>query len=155
VSQRPITDIIGVQHATADLAIVERERPSDDLLLGLFRFRNICKKVLAHLPGSALIGRLLGLPMSAPNRPAHKLIVCVKAYLEFRLASRESCLRVGYREFRWDAEAVALRNAINYINQAQISEESCPCPYCAGAPFYASKKPVTSVGLAQAKRMSS
>jgi hypothetical protein len=93
--------------------------------------------------------------MSDRERPAHRLVECVRAYLDFRLTSRQSTLRVGYREYRFDPEVVALNNAINFLNQAQVAEDSCPCVYCAGAPFYVPKKPVASVGLVQAKRMSS
>jgi hypothetical protein len=149
VNSRPITDIISVTRATADLAIVEREKPSDDLLLGLFRFQNTCKKILAALSPSRILRRLL----MSDERPAHKLVECARAYLEYRLASRRSYLGAGLRVWRWDPEVVALNNALNFLNQAQSSTQPCTCVYCAGAPFYASKKPVTSVGLAQARKV--
>jgi len=137
----------GDAHPTADIlpAIPEDNQRSADGLLALLRFKKFCKAALTALSLGGLIS------MSDPDRPAHRLVECVRAYLEFRLASRESQLRVGYREFRWDPDAVALRNAINFLNQAQVCEKACPCAYCAGAPFYASKKPAQSIGLAKAK----
>jgi hypothetical protein len=96
------------------------------LLYELSRFRRICKSVFSARPCTEWI---------AVERKAHKLVESVLAYLEFRLISARSGLTFG-KAWRFDPEIVALNNAINFIHQAQLSNKSCPCAYCAGKPFY-------------------
>jgi hypothetical protein len=133
---------------TTEIEVVAREKLSDDLLFGLFRFRNTCKKLLAALASSGIIRPR---HMCDSERSARKLVEVIVARLDAELLSVRSFLPPGILVWRFDPTVVALNNAINYINQAQLETRPCACVYCAGAPFYAPKKSPSPVILLERK----
>lgn len=161
----PITDSLSViqvvgtfsgkapANRTTETGIALCEKPGSvnpSAYLDLLTFKKFCKKLLSAafqgcLSLSAVVRR------SGQDRQAHKLVEVIISRLETELVSVRSFLPPGIIAWRWDPEVVALNNAINLINQAQLWEKPCVCVYCAGAPFYASKKPVASVGLVKVK----
>jgi hypothetical protein len=159
--KRPITDrVSGIQlvgsfsgetreNPTTDIEVVDRDSVNYSYL-GALGFKKFCKNLLAiAFHGCLTLGNAVR--RSGLDRPAHKLVEVIISRLDAELVSVRSFLPPGILLWRFDPEVVALNNAINLVNQAQTETRPCSCCYCAGAPFYASKKPVASVGLAKAK----